>query len=95
MRTRLGNGLYPMREAARMMLRDRDKGTATAFIADQTPSPETAYWTTFLGQQTPVFRGPGKLSKRFGMPIVYLHRQAPAWALHHAFRRSGARPGFA
>jgi KDO2-lipid IV(A) lauroyltransferase len=72
MRTRLGNGLYPMREAARMMLRDRDKGTATAFIADQTPSPETAYWTTFLGQQTPVFRGPGKLSKRFGMPIVYL-----------------------
>lgn len=78
MRTRLGNGLYPMREAAKMMLRDRDKTTATAFIADQTPAPETAYWTTFLGQPTPVFRGPGKLAKRFDIPVVYLGIDRPS-----------------
>ena len=36
MRTRLGNGLYPMKETVKCMLRDRGETTATAFIAYQT-----------------------------------------------------------
>ncbi|HSZ72583.1 MAG TPA: lysophospholipid acyltransferase family protein [Cytophagaceae bacterium] len=71
MRTRLGNGLYAMNEALRGMLRDRDKLTATAFIADQTPSPEGAYWTTFLHQDTPVFKGTEKLATKLNYPVVY------------------------
>jgi KDO2-lipid IV(A) lauroyltransferase len=71
MRTRLGNGLYAMNEALRGMLRDRDKLTATAFIADQTPSPEGAYWTTFLNQDTPVFKGTEKLATKLNYPVVY------------------------
>ncbi|MDB5272628.1 MAG: lipid biosynthesis acyltransferase [Chitinophagaceae bacterium] len=71
MRTRLGNKLYAMNEALRGMLRDRDKITATAFIADQTPSPEGAYWTTFLHQDTPVFKGTEKLATKLNYPVVY------------------------
>lgn len=72
MRTRLGNKLYAMNEALRGMLRDRDKVTATAFIADQTPSPEGAYWTTFLHQETPVFKGTEKLATKLNYPILYV-----------------------
>jgi len=71
MRTRLGNKLYAMNEALRGMLRDRDKITATAFIADQTPSPEGAYWTTFLHQDTPVFKGTEKLATKLNYPVIY------------------------
>lgn len=77
MRTRLGNGLYPMKEAARLMVRDRHAVTATAFIADQTPSPHNAWWTTFLNQPTPVFRGTGALAKRLDRPVVYVGMDRP------------------
>lgn len=71
MRNRLGNGLYPMAETMKCMLRDRDQLTATAFIADQTPPPERAYWTTFLHQDTPVFWGTEKIAAKLGYPVVY------------------------
>ncbi|MBV6406149.1 MAG: lysophospholipid acyltransferase family protein [Flavobacteriales bacterium] len=71
MRTRLGNGLYPMADVMRCMVRDRHLVTATAFIADQTPPPERAYWTTFLNQDTPVFRGTESIARKLGRPVVY------------------------
>ncbi len=77
MRTRLGNGLYPMKETVKCMLRDRDQVTATAFIADQTPSPQQAYWTTFLHQATPVFRGTETIAKKLDLPIIYLGIDRP------------------
>ena len=77
MRTRLGNGLYPMAETMKCMLRDRGKMTCTAFIADQTPPPERAYWTTFLNQDTPVFWGTEKIAAKLGYPIVYVGIDRP------------------
>lgn len=77
MRTRLGNGLYPMAETMKCMLRDREKLTCTAFIADQTPPPERAYWTTFLHQDTPVFWGTEKIAAKLGYPIVYVGIDRP------------------
>lgn len=77
MRTRLGNGLYPMKETVKCMLRDKDQVTATAFIADQTPSPQQAYWTTFLHQDTPVFRGTETIAKKLDLPIIYLGIDRP------------------
>lgn len=71
MRTRLGNGLYPMKDTMRCMLQDRGKLTATAFIADQTPPPEHAYWTTFLHQDTPVFQGTERIARKLGYPVIY------------------------
>jgi KDO2-lipid IV(A) lauroyltransferase len=72
MRTRHGTRLYPMRETTRRMLEDRDKLTTTAFIADQTPSPERAHWMEFLNQDTPVFTGTARLSRKLDFPIVYV-----------------------
>ena len=72
MRTRLGNRLYAMSDTMKGMLRDRGRATATAFIADQTPPPERAYWTTFLNQDTPVFFGTEKIAAKLGYPIIYV-----------------------
>lgn len=71
MRTRLGNKLYTMQETFRGMVKNRNEVTATAFIADQTPQPQGAYWTTFLNQETPVFRGTAKVAKKLKYPIIY------------------------
>lgn len=72
MRTRLGNKLYAMQETFRGMIKDKAKLTATAFIADQTPPPKGAYWTTFLNQETPVFIGTAKISRKLNYPVIYV-----------------------
>jgi len=77
MRTRLGNRLYAMADTFKAMVRDRDQLTATAFIADQTPPPESAYWTTFLDQDTPVFTGTGKIAAKLGYPVIHISIQQP------------------
>lgn len=76
-RTRLGNGLYPMKTAFKGMVADRKKTTATAFIADQTPSPTGAHWMEFLNQDTPVFTGTEKIAKKLKFPIIYISVKRP------------------
>lgn len=83
MRTRHGTKLYAMREASKAMLRDRHLLTATAFIADQTPSPERAWWTTFLGQDTPVFFGTEAMARKLGYPVVYISIRRPSRGRYH------------
>ena len=84
MRTRLGNRLYAMKDTFKGMLRDRNITTATAFIADQTPSnPAAAYWTTFLRQDTPVFTGTAKISQKLKYPVIYVQVQRPKRGYYH------------
>ena len=82
MRTRLGNKLYSMNDTLRGMVRDRNNLTATAFIADQTPSNLNVYWTTFLNQDTPVFTGPEKIARKFNYPVVYVSVRRPKRGLY-------------
>jgi len=72
MRTRFGTKLYAMRDTVREMLKNKQETNATAFIADQTPAPESAYWTTFLNQETPVFWGTEKIAQKLNYPVVYV-----------------------
>lgn len=74
MRTRLGTKLIKMKETFRVILANRkNKQIETyAFIADQTPSPQNAYWTTFLNQDTPVFWGTEVIAKKLNYPVVYV-----------------------
>jgi Kdo2-lipid IVA lauroyltransferase/acyltransferase len=72
MRTRFGTRLIAMRDTFKDMIRFRDELNATAFIADQTPFPENAYWTRFLNQDTPVFKGTGKIANKINYPVVYV-----------------------
>ncbi|MCF8424952.1 MAG: lysophospholipid acyltransferase family protein [Bacteroidia bacterium] len=71
MRSRFGTKLYAMKDTMREMIRNRHEINATAFIADQTPSPEGAYWTTFLNQDTPVFWGTEKIAQKLNYPVLY------------------------
>lgn len=70
-RSRNGTRMIDMKYAYKEMLLHRDELTATAFIADQTPQPNNAYWTTFLNQETPVFKGTEVIAKKLNLPVVY------------------------
>ena len=70
-RTRTGTRLIPMKTAYKEILAHRNELTITAFIADQTPQPNGAYWTTFLNQDTPVYKGTEVISKKLNYPVVY------------------------
>jgi len=71
MRSRFGTKMTPMKTAFKEMLAHRKEVTATVFISDQTPMPESAYWTTFLNQDTPVFKGTEVIAKKMNLPVVY------------------------
>jgi Kdo2-lipid IVA lauroyltransferase/acyltransferase len=72
MRTRFGTRLIPMKDTLRDMLKNRNHLTATAFISDQAPLPDRAYWMNFLNQDTPVFLGIEKIALKIRYPIVYI-----------------------
>lgn len=71
MRTRFGTKLIAMKDTYKEMANKRKELSATAFIADQTPSPEGAFWTTFLNQDTPIFKGTEKIAQRMNYPVVF------------------------
>lgn len=71
MRSRFGAGLIPMKETFRQMLANKSELTATAFIADQTPPPDGAYWMNFLNQETPVFKGTEIIARKINYPVIY------------------------
>lgn len=70
-RTRFGTKLITMKNTYKEVLARKEELTATAFIADQTPRPENAYWTTFLNQDTPVFKGFEAIARQLNYPVIY------------------------
>ncbi len=72
MRTRFGTRLIAMKDTMRDMLNNRSHLSATAFIADQTPLPDRAYWMNFLNQDTPVFLGIEKIALKIQYPLIYV-----------------------
>lgn len=72
MRMRFGSKLIAMKDTFREMVALKNNVTATAFIADQTPSPDNAYWTTFLNQDTPIFWGTERISRKLNYPVIYV-----------------------
>lgn len=72
LRKRFGTDLIVMKDTFRDMVSKKSELNTTAFIADQTPQPDSAYWTTFLHQDTPVFKGAEKISQKLNYPVVYV-----------------------
>ena len=74
LRSGFGGNLTPMNKLYKELLRLRQNNipTLVGLISDQTPPPESAYWTTFLNQDTPVFNGTEKIAKKFNYPVVYV-----------------------
>ena len=71
MRSRFGTRMIPMKNAFKEMLAHKKELSTTVFVADQTPQPDHAYWTTFLNQETPVFKGTELIAKKMNLPVVY------------------------
>lgn len=74
-RSKFGAVLVPKSKVFRHIIGQKNI-TAYTFVADQTPLPKVAYWTTFLNQDTPVFQGPEKIAKKLNIPVLYavMHR---------------------
>ncbi len=73
LRTRFGVGMLPMNSALKEMVKRRNILSATAFLADQTPTnTRDAYWTNFLNQETAVYIGTEKIAKKFNYPVVFV-----------------------
>jgi KDO2-lipid IV(A) lauroyltransferase len=72
-RTRFKAKAITTQDTYKEMLLSKRSGevSATAFLADQTPQAGNAYWTQFLNQETPVFRGTEIIAKKLDYPIVY------------------------
>jgi Kdo2-lipid IVA lauroyltransferase/acyltransferase len=74
MRTKFGTRITPEEKTLRDMVARNKEVTATAFIADQTPSDiKNAFWTNFLNQDTPVHAGPEKIARKFNYPVVFMN----------------------
>lgn len=74
LRSRFGGDLVSMKNLYKRLiyLKQNNLSTTIGLIADQTPPPESAYWTSFLNQDTPIFNGTEKLAKKFNYPIIYM-----------------------
>ena len=79
-RRKFGCIVVRMQDTARKMIestRNNEK-VMLLLIADQSPAyGDVQHFVTFLGQKTPVFMGPEKMSKRFDIPLFYLEINKP------------------
>lgn len=73
MRSRFGTRIIPEARTLREMAANRERITATAFVADQSAPRDHAYWTTFLNQDTSIYTGPEKLARKFNFAVVYMN----------------------
>jgi len=73
-RLRFGSKVIAMNATFKTMLslKDSKEISATTFIADQTPSPKNAYWTTFLNQETAIFWGTEIIAHKLNYPVIYI-----------------------
>ncbi len=70
-RSRFGPYPVEMKQVARELVKRKNLTRIIAMVADQTPFPEQAYWTTFLHQDTPFFTGAAGIAKRTNFPVLY------------------------
>lgn len=72
MRSRFKSQLIPMKMIYAELKKDHPTPYILALANDQAPNPQTGYWTTFLNQDTGVFRGAEIISKLYDLTVVYL-----------------------
>ena len=71
LRTRFGARLVPMDDIAAELRKPRDRPYVVVLANDQSPPPQSAFWTTFLNQDTGFFRGAEILARRNGLTVLY------------------------
>jgi Kdo2-lipid IVA lauroyltransferase/acyltransferase len=71
LRTRFGARLVPMEHIAAELQKLRDRPYVVVLANDQSPQPGSAYWTTFLHQDTGLFRGVEVIARRNNLTVLY------------------------
>ena len=71
LRTRFGAQLVPMNQIFKELQKPRDKPYAVVLANDQSANPGTAFWTTFLNQDTGIFRGVETIARRYNLTVLY------------------------
>jgi KDO2-lipid IV(A) lauroyltransferase len=71
LRTRFGATLVPMDQIFKELQKPRNKPYAVVLANDQSPNPGTAFWTTFLNQDTGIFRGVETIARRYNLTVLY------------------------
>lgn len=56
-----------------LALNESERPGALVLGADQTPPPNSQFWTTFLNQETGFFTGPMKIAMKTNQPVVLHH----------------------
>lgn len=75
-RTRFNIEITTMQQSVRTMLANRNRLTVTAFVGDQA-APVNSHWMTFLHQDSSVYTGIEKMSRKLNCPVVYIHPERP------------------
>ena len=76
LRSKYGSTIVPMSHTLREMVSCSKQGipTITALVSDQTPPKrDIQYWTQFLNQDTPVYLGIEKLSRKMNLPVLWFN----------------------
>lgn len=71
-RSKFNTKLIESNDVVKAMFVNRNVLATTIFVGDQTPFPDQAYWTTFLNQDTAIFRGTEIIAKKFDLPVVFV-----------------------
>lgn len=70
-RTQFGSEVVPMRQIYTELKKPREKPYIVFLVNDQSPNPTSAYWTTFLNQDTGVFKGAEVIARTFDLAVIY------------------------
>lgn len=70
-RGKFGTQLIAMKETYAYLTKISSETAILGMIADQSPRPNNAYWTTFLNQDTGFFWGVERLSKEYNLPVIF------------------------
>ncbi|MBK6291647.1 MAG: hypothetical protein KA339_04225 [Candidatus Kapabacteria bacterium] len=70
-RTRFGNVVVPMGEAARPLVKALSSGGVVAFLVDQHGHIDKDPWIEFFGRSTPTYEAPAALALKYNAPIFY------------------------
>lgn len=90
-RERFGLELLPMRSVARHIAANKDPWVRI-FASDQSPTAhDIQHYMDFLGQDTPVYTGPGKIAKASGHAVIFMdmHRVSRG---HYTVHFQAVRP---
>ena len=71
LRTRFGSRVVPMRSIYTELRKPRQRPYILFLLNDQSAPPKSAYWTTFLNQETGVLKGAEVLARTFQLPVIY------------------------